>query len=216
MTSELAQLQFVDIPAGKHALGWRHKDALSAEARAGIESFMAWDDLLTRFSPARQVELPGFAIATTSVRAEDLLAHLDEDDDDHLMSIDDLCTVINGALAPHGLRLPSEDELEAASGGSVFPWGDQVPDGAPWGDETSFKGHVSPNAYGLQLNSNPYRVEVANAAFKLGDGGEALCGGYPWPVAWMSFCPSYRLVGEQVEDLLSEFFEEAYVRPVKL
>jgi len=132
------------------------------------------------------------------------------------MDLEALCAALNDALAPHGLRLPSEDELEAACGGFLFPWGHEVPDGIPWGDETTFKGHKSPNALGLVLNHNPYRVEVVTNAFKLGDGGEAVCGAYPWPVAWLSLSPSYRLVGDSVEDLLTEFLEEARVRPVKL
>ena len=52
-------------------------------------------------------------------------------------------------------------------------------------------------------------------ALKLGDGGEAVCGSYPWPVAWLSLSPSYRLAGDEVDDLLTEFLEEAIVRPVK-
>lgn len=214
--SELASLRFVDVPAGSHALGFRWRDTLPDDARRGLEAFLPWDELMTRFSPARTVELPAFSIATTTVSAEALLAHLDDDDDDHLLSLDDLCAALDHSLAAHQLRLPSEDELEAACGGTLFPWGDQVPDGIPWGDETTFTGHRSTNTLGLQLNDNPYRVEIARAAFKLGDGGEAVCGDYPWPVGWLSFCPSYRLVGDSVEDLLSEFLEEARVRPVRL
>lgn len=98
----------------------------------------------------------------------------------------------------------------------MFPWGDQIPDGVPYGDETSFTAHLAPNQYGLALNANSYCVEIAETAFKLGDGGEAVCGSYPWPIVWLSFCPSYRLVEGATEDLLSEFLEEAQVRPVRI
>ena len=43
-----------------------------------------------------------------------------------------------------------------------------------------------------------------------------MCGDYPWPVGWLTLSPSYRLVGDAVEDLLFEFLEEARVRPVRV
>ena len=213
--SEISALDFVDVPAGPYDLGFRWRDHLPVAAREALEEFLPWEELMIRFSAARTVKLPGFAVATTTVSAEDLLAHLDEDDDRHLICLDDLCAALDQSLATHGLRLASEDELEAACGGTIFPWGDELPDGVPWGDQSTFKRHKLPNALGLQLNDNPYQVETVAGAFKLGDGGEAVCGGYTWPVAWLSFCPSYRLAGEWVEDLLSEFLEEARVRPVR-
>lgn len=78
--------------------------------------------------------------------------------------------------------------------------------------------HSTPCSQPIRPGSecDPYCVEIAETAFKLGDGGEAVCGSYPWPIVWLSFCPSYRLVGGATEDLLSEFLEEAQVRPVRI
>ncbi len=207
-------MEFVEFPSGVFEIGWRHDDALTAEARSGIEAFMPWTSVLERFSAARQVELSAFAMATTTLSAEELLEDLDDDDD--LLSIAELCDALDQRLADRGLRVPTEDEVEVACGGGLFPWGERLPDGIPWGDQTTFREHKEANSHGLQLNSNPYVVEITRAAFKLGDGGEAICGGYPWPVPWLSFCPAYRLVGEQAEDLLYEFLEDARVRPVRL
>lgn len=200
---------------GTFDLGWRFDDALPADARAGIDSFMPLPEVLKSFSFARRVELPRFWIATTTFVAQDLLADLDDDDDDYLLSLEDCCDQIDDLLRPHGLRLPSEDEIEAACGGGLFAWGDEVPQGEPREGKTTFKGHLTTNERGLELNSNPYRVEISRCAFKLGDGGEAICGGYPWPVPWLSFSPSYRRCGESVEDLLFEYLEEAQIRPVR-
>ena len=97
----------------------------------------------------------------------------------------------------------------------MFHWGDDIPDGFPHGSDTSFRRHLATNARGLVLNSDPYRIEIARAAFKLGDGGESICGGYPWPIAWLALSPSFRLVGDAVEELLAEFLEEARLRPVR-
>lgn len=150
---ELGDLRYVDIPAAVYSLGWRFDDTISGEARQSMEAFLPWDELLKRFSPRRTVDLPSFSIATTTIAAEDLLSDIDDDDDGHLESLAALCSALNLALGRHGLRLPSEDEVEAACSGGMFPWGDQIPDGVPYGDETSFTAHLAPNQYGLALNA---------------------------------------------------------------
>ena len=209
-------MSFIRIPGGRHAIGWRFDELLSAEVNAGLESFVPRTEFLVRFSEAREVELPAFEIAAQTREAEALLGDLDDERLEELSTLEDLCNALDDALRPEGLRLPTEDELEAAFGGRLFPWGTEVPDGDPWPNKTAFTGHQMPIESGLHPNPNPYQVEITRHAFKLGDGGEALCGAYPWPVAWMALSPSYRLAGDDVEDLLFEFLEEARVRPVRL
>jgi hypothetical protein len=161
------------------------------------------------------VGLAAFEIAQVSVPLEEILGDpydLSEDID----SIAALCEAIDAELKFSGLRLPTEDELEAACGGQLFWWGMRVPDGRPYHTETSFHLHHQPNALGLLLNDDPYNLEVARSAFKLGDGGAALCGESPWPVAWLTLAPSWRLGEADVADLFLEHLETARIRPVRL
>jgi hypothetical protein len=51
---------------------------------------------------------------------------------------------------------------------------------------------------------------------KLGDGGEAICGGYPWPAAWLALAPSFRMLDDDVAPAFHEFLEGTYIRPVRL
>jgi len=189
---------------------------LTAEARAALEAFLPMDELLTRFSPARRVSLPAFDIAGEPLAAEELLDGVDDSVVDAIESLAALCDLLDDRLAPRSLRLPTEDELEAAFAGTLFPWGDHIPDGIPHGSQTAFRGHLEPDSRGLRLLGDPYQVEITRTAVKLGDGGEALCGSYPWPVPWLSFSPSFRLAGDFVENLLFEFLETAHVRPVRM
>jgi hypothetical protein len=159
------------------------------------------------------VTLPEFEIATTVVPLCDLLGDPYELE---LATIEDLCDLLDKVLRPGGLRIATEDELEAAAGGSLFPWGQEVPDGIPYGAQTSFVRHRQPNAFGLTLNNNPYKVEVCRTVLKFGDGGCAICGAEPWPIAWLTLSPSYRLTTDDIAEFFPETLEEAYVRPVKL
>ena len=133
---------------------------------------------------------------------------------DDVETLADACDACDAALRERGLRLPTEDELEAAFGGLLFPWGDEVPEGAPYGD-VAFRRHKERTAGGLWPIGDTYRVELTRTAVKLGDGGEAICGAYPWPIAWLSFCPSFRLSATEVDELIIEFLETANVRPVR-
>ena len=66
-----------------------------------------------------------------------------------------------------------------------------------------------------ELLADPYKVETVHHAFKLGDGGEAICGAYPWPITWLSLSPSWSLGNHDVQDCFLEFIEGAFVRPVR-
>ncbi|MEM7245350.1 MAG: hypothetical protein AAF533_08395 [Acidobacteriota bacterium] len=209
------ELEFVTIEASLRELGWRFDEVLPAGALGTLEDFTGEVDFRTAlFSPRRRVGLPSFSIATTSLALEDL----DGWDDDLLDDIDTLSAAreqVEVLLDARDWRLPSEDELEMACGGGLFPWGEQLPEGVPYGSGTSFQGHLQPNEHGLLLNGDPYRTELVTGHLKLGDGGEALCGGYPWPLAWMSFSPAFRVPIETVEDVLPEYLESVRIRPVR-
>lgn len=208
-------MDFVRIETGGHELGWRFSARLPAEVRAAIEQFTPMNDFLTRFSEPRRVRLAAFEIASApTLSVEELLG--DVYALDGIDTLSDACDACDAALLERGLRLPTEDELEAAFGGQLFPWGDTVPDGVPYGKETSFTMHGERTAHGLALLGDTYQVELTRTALKLGDGGEAVCGAYPWPIAWFSFCPAFRLAGDDVDDLLIESLETTHIRPVRL
>ena len=205
-------MDFVRIGAAEHELGWRFTDSLPDRARAAIEGFSPMDDFLARVSRPRRVHLAEFEIAASpALTVRELLGDVYELE---LYTLEEVCDACDAALRERGWRVPTEDELEAAFGGRLFPWGDAVPDGEPRGDRTTFERHREPTAKGLRVDADTYAVELTRTALKLGDGGEAICGSYPWPIAWLSFCPSFRLAGDSVEELLLEFLETTRVRPV--
>lgn len=210
----LDALVFCTIPEGKHQLGWRFDEMLPPEVSSALDGFLPRAEWLRRFSPGRTVEIPAFEIARDSIALEDVLGDPYELDDD-IVSIEDVCDAVDAVIRPAGLRLPSEDQLEAACAGALFWWGMRIPDGVPYGTETTFALHRRPTERGLVLNSDPYNVEVVRDAFKLGDGGAAICGAYPWPVAWLALAPCWRLGDEDVEDSFVEHLESARVRPVR-
>lgn len=212
-----SEIEFVGIDAGDHHLGWRHQHALTPEARAAVSAFMSEEQMLARFSSARRVHLPPFEIATAA--AYPLEALLDEFGDPaiaDLQSLADVCDLLDARLAQYSLRVPTEDELEAAFPDTLFPWGDAIPDGIPYGDRTSSRVHLESDLRGLRLLGDTYQVELTRTALKLGDGGEAVCGGYPWPMAWLSLSPSFRVSEESIDGLLAEFLETTHLRPVRL
>lgn len=208
-------MNFITIPTATHELGWRFTDNLSEEAKAGVSGFLPLTGPMTWCSKHRCIALAEFEIAAEAIPVEELVG-APYDMDDSVWNIETLCGLVDERLAASGLRLPSEDEFEAACAGSLFAWGMTIPDGAPYGSKTSFEEHRKPNAYGLIFNHDPYKTELARCALKLGDGGVSVCGGYPWPTAWLSLSPCFHLLDEHIEEIFLETLEETYVRPVKI
>jgi hypothetical protein len=208
----LNDLEFITIPSGAYQLGWRFADRLTAAMVAEINDFYPFDLFLQNFSPPRDIHLPTFAIAKTTISIEDLLGSAYKLE--NIATIEELCNAIDALLAPVGMRLPTEDELEAACGGGLFAWGMEIPDGIPYNDLTTFTQHQEPNQSGLLLNSDPYESEIVRNVLKLGDGGVSICGGYPRPIAWLSLSPSWFLDDEYLEGCFPEFMECTSVRPV--
>lgn len=208
-------MSYITITAQTHNLGWSHTDLVTPKAFASIDSHIGYDAFLSRFSSQRKVFLESFSVSKDCIRVADLY-DFDEDLFDGVSSLSEACDAVDCILALRGQRVATEDELEAAMGAGLFPWGDELPDGVPYGKLTEFKGHLRPSRSGLNYNASTYAVEITRTALKLGDGGAAVCGGDPWPIAWMSLCPSFRLLDKDIDGCLAEFLEDAEVRPVKL
>lgn len=208
-------MSFISILGGTFELGWHH--ALAEDAMSSVESFVSWDEFAARrLSKRRTVELPAFEISETCLKLESLM-ELQPQLFNVAETFKDYCGAVDKALEQFGTRLPTEDELETAMGCRLFPWGDELPVGIPYGKETSFRGHLKPSITGLVYNGDTYKTELTHSALKLGDGGEAVCGGYPWPMAWLTFSPAYRIdSAELCDDVLYEFMRETEIRQVRL
>jgi hypothetical protein len=214
MTLDATRLQFVTIPKGSYQLGWRFSADLPGECFHGLEEYMFKGYFDSHFSHARTIRLEAFEIATTTIPVDEILGNPPYALDDN--SIEQLCHLLDEALKPSGFRLPTEDEMEAAAGGSLFSWGMEVPEGEPYEKETSFTLHKEPNSFGLILNSDPYMCEVCRHALKYGDGGCSICGGDPWPAGWLALSPSHHLLTPDIQECFYEFLETTFVRPVRL
>jgi len=204
-------MTFALIPAGTYELGWRFTLPDRVWEKADVASVV--ERHIAMCSVARRVELAPFEIATQPIPLTELVG--DAYQLDGVTTLESLCALVDEHLASDDLRLPSEDELEAAAGDTLFPWGMLVPDGIPYGAETSFEGHRRPNAFGLQFHGDPYKVELSRTALKFGDGGVAICGGEPWPLAWLALTPSFRLTDGEIAHCFPGTLEECYVRPIR-
>ncbi len=210
----MSDLDFIEFDPGTVELGWRFDDVMPEDAVAAMSDFAFEHDYRTLFfSPRRTVSIGRYRIAATSVPWDTLF---DCEDYSETTSIADACRRFEARMAKHGWRLPTEDEFEFAAGGGLFWWGDEIPDGIPYGKGTSFTKHKDKTQRGLRLNDDPYNVEVVSNALKTGDGGVSICGGNDWPIAWLALSPSYRAPESLVDGCLPEYLETALVRPVIL
>jgi len=207
-------MDFVTVASATFDLGWRFTQRLPRDVAEAMRSQRLLTDEMPAFSPARRVTLPAFDIATDVVPLSALLGD-PSGLDASVRTIAGVCELLDHALARDALRLATEDELEAACGGELFWWGMTVPDGRPYPGDTSFDLHLKPNARGMRLNQDPYRLEIVRDFFKLGDGGVSICGGEPWPAAWLALSPSFRVRDEDVGEAFVEFLETTFVRPVR-
>ncbi len=207
--------EFVDIPEGTYELGWRFDQLLPQEVLQMLEQYTQPKDFRAfYFSPKRIVNLNSFKIATTTITWEDLVDWNVEPFYEQANTIVAFCDLLNAYLKQFGCRLPTEDEFEVACGGALFPWGTEIPEGLPLRKYTTFRKHELPSAFGLHLDPDSYKQELVYGKLKYGDGGEAVCGGYTWPVPWLSYCPAYRVVDVLLQEAFWEFLEDAQVRVV--
>jgi len=210
MNNIVNKMKFVNFDSSECELGWRFNDTLKANELDEIKAFYR-DCFNDFFSPIRTVKVRSFSIAKTTFSWENLFDWEDEELDE-VETIEDFCLKINQGLKQYNWRLPTEDEFELACGGHLFSWGNSIPDGIPYGKKTSFSKYKEPNSFGLILNSDTYKSELVDGFLKLGDGGEAVCGGYEWPISWLSLSPSYRYT--RIEECFFECLEDAQIRPV--
>jgi hypothetical protein len=210
----MTDFEFIEMTPGAVELGWRFDGVLPKQAAAAMSEFAFGHDFRTLFfSPRRTVSVAPYKIATVAVPWDTLL---DCDDCMDVANPQEACTRIDSQLAKFGWRLPTEDEFEIAAGGALFAWGNEIPDGIPYGKHTAFTKHKNRTLRGLLLNDDPYKVELVSAVFKMGDGGVSICGGNEWPIAWLALSPTYRAPAEMVDTAFGEYLESALVRPVLL
>ena len=206
-------IRYALVPGGAAQLGHdperfvpsaRQRAAFAAAGLPGtIGGFVAGTT-----SPPRRVTLPASLVAVQSEEADVLAASDGEDLDDH--------AALMAALERRGLRPPTPDEWEYACGAgatTLFRWGDDHPDGDPYGDVPLLR---EPTLFGLIIGDDPYRAEFTTDAAVLcgGDGGSALCGDYGSFAAWLTLATAYRDadLADVVRD--GELIGETPVRPV--
>jgi len=209
------QLDFHRVEGGAYELGWL-PGSFPPEVDAVVREYWPPLEWVRRVSPRRQLHLASFEIATAPVRFDSLFDPYE--DTEAAASIADVCDLVDRRLAERGLRLPTEDEFEVACGAGIFWWGDRVPEGDPHSDQDAVP---RTSVAGLRFESDSYKTELVRNVFKLGDGGRGVCGGAPWPIAWLSMATCYREWASEADDpespdLLPETLEEAYLRPVRL
>jgi hypothetical protein len=220
-------LRFALVPGGDIELGWdraplqvddARRDQLSEDLMEffGVgESFEEFiDDVMT---PLRTVSLAPFLIEVEPRMATDYLTG-DIYDYEGEGEGDEYSSGVAAVLALEGFRLPTSDEWEhacAAGARTFFRWGDEWPEGEPYGDHTRFTLHQVPNAFGLRIVESSYDVEcIAELGFRGGDGGSAVCGGTPSPYVWHTFASAFEHAFEHAEECLPETYESARVRRV--
>jgi hypothetical protein len=121
-----------------------------------------------------------------------------------------------------GFRFPTPDEWEYACGSgaaTLFRWGDHAPcdrypidigpagakrrrhqalsegrlPGPPEGFAADWNQHRCPNAFGLLIAADPYKIELTSevGVTRGGDGGTLICGGAGFFMAWLSLATAY-------------------------
>ena len=125
-------------------------------------------------------------------------------------------------LDSDGFRLPTSDEWEYLCGAgtrTMFRWGDDCPCDryptdvnpaeAAWRRDWVISGgklerpddpftsdwdlHTRPNAFGLQIATNPYESEIVTEerVYRGGDGGCSICGGMGYFAGWLPLATAY-------------------------
>jgi hypothetical protein len=202
------------VPGGQIAVGWDGAPVNLTPARREHWSEHAefdgsFEDLLgTFFAPQRIVTVPPLLVERTPVS----VGHLGVD-----CGTRELEDAVRSTVHATGFVLLTHDSWENAARAGVttlFPWGDEWPEGVPHKGSTTFTRHELPNALGLQLLADPYNVEIVaeRDAVRGGDGGTALCGGRPPPEPWYTFAFAFRHPRSLWDDVVGEMFERAYVR----
>lgn len=177
-------------------LGWKERPELTEFSQAR--------DLPAAFrqelTPARTVSLCPFLVATTATR----LRKVDRSQagvttfETRVIRRSEILAEITKA----GLRFPSSDEWEyACSGGSraFFRWGNNWPpfrwnDMPACRDTDEWREDLKPNAFGLLIGIDPWRLEYCAEpeVIRGGDGGGVGSVGAELEEEWLPFATSYR------------------------
>jgi hypothetical protein len=206
-------LRYALVPGGTVRVGYEAGRFVPSARQVAdfAEAAAAWDLAGTIetyvagvTSPARTATLPARLVAVGSAEAY----HLLEVDEDHASIV--------AALDARGLRLPTPDEWEYCCGagvGTLFRWGDDYPEGEPYGDVPLIQ---APNFFGLVIGDDPYQAEFTaeRDVFCGGDGGSALCGGSGPFLSWITVATAFR--DEFLADAIYDggLVGETPVRPV--
>lgn len=209
----LEGLRFAFVPGGSAQIGWDGIATLTEEQRAAWMRSTEFDGTFELFcsaffGPQRTATCEPLLVEVSPKR---VLEYIDD------VYCEDVEEALRQAVGRQGFRLLSSNEWEyAARAGrtTVFPWGNEWPTGIPYGDETSFIGHLSWPPGGLELIADPYQVEIVQETdwVRGGDGGTAICGGRPAPESWYSFAFPFQYPRAYFEDCVSETYEAALVR----
>jgi hypothetical protein len=210
----MTTLAFIDLSPEIVVLGWRFDDVIPEDVVRAIEAYLGPDFRSALFSPQRTQAIKPFSLAVEAVHWAELVDNVPFVEE--ASSLNEICSRINAELQSKGLRLPTEDEFEAAIGGSLFAWGDFIPEGIPYRGRNTVTMHQQLTATGLRFNHDTYSNELVDGYFKMGDGGVSLCGGEPWPMPWLCLSPSFRVPLEMCLDCLPEFLETTVLRPVRI
>ncbi|WP_433789486.1 hypothetical protein [Actinoplanes sp. CA-252034] len=186
-------IDFALVPGGTVDLGFdpARFTVTARQAAHFAEAAAEWgldgtpiDFIVGTTSPPRRVALPARLVAVRARPSEELID--DDEGDGHDWVI--------AGLRGRGLRPPTPDEWEHACGagaGTLFRWGDDYPDGEPYGTVPLIQ---EPNLFGLIIAADPYESELTTDPAVLcgGDGGSALCGGYGDFLSWLTLATAYR------------------------
>ena len=183
--------------------GWKSVDANDAEVRKALRAH--------QFSGSIEIHQGGSLLRARRKSGGALIA-------ERALPL----TYRQAAQGLREFRFPSSDEWEYACGGgrdSLFRWGDHAPydryptDISPaeaeWGRKWVLSGgklerppqgfvsdwdfHREPNAFGLRIASDPYKIELTAAAgiTRGGDGGCAICGGVGFFAGWLTLATAW-------------------------
>ncbi|MFH9138347.1 hypothetical protein [Streptomyces sp. NPDC017524] len=180
--------EFALIPGGTVTLGfdldsWRPTPGEAADYAESLEQgYGCGPDLRAHLA---QVLSPRRSVTLATV----LMAVKDE-------NLTELPAAVPAALAARGLRMPSSDEWEHGCGAgadTLFRWGNDCPlDSIPYDNDTG--PHQRLSGFGLRIAYDTYSTELTSdvTAAHGGDGGESVCGGYGWVLAWLPLATANR------------------------
>ncbi len=207
--------EWVELPGGTYNLGWRFTEFLPSDVRDAAQQQWGTEAFERRFSPLRSVELASIRIARAPTKLAELLDVYEMPDE--VETIAQVCALIDEELATAAMRLPTEDEFEAACGPGMLFLGDKIPDGSPYSNRHPVQEFEGP----LTFLTDSYTPELVRNVLKMGDGGQVVCGAQDDALAWLTLATSLREFASSEgnpadADLLYETLEETYVRPVAL